>query len=85
VYVSEALDVVEDEPREGDQHKKDKGDGDKEHRGPVDVTEGQRVTRSYGYVHPHARTVVDERGYVVTALLLYEHGYDIVNCKTPPK
>ena len=34
--VAEALDVVEDEPSEGDDHEDDEGDGHEEHRRLVD-------------------------------------------------
>lgn len=37
VGVSEPLDVVEDEPGEGDDHQHDEGDGDEHHRRPADV------------------------------------------------
>ena len=49
VGIAEPLDVVEDQPGEGDDHEHDEGDGDEHHRGAAHVL--LKVPRSYGDVH----------------------------------
>ena len=57
--ISEALNIVEDEPGKGDDHEDDEGDGDKENGGFADTTVrrdigGLLLARCNGHHNTHA-------------------------------
>ncbi len=70
VGVSEALDVVEDEPGQRDDHEDDEGDGDEDHGGAADVF--LEVACSDGDVHGHGYVLL-QQGHDLTTLGLRNH------------
>lgn len=70
VSVAEPLDVVEDEPGEGDDHEDDKGDGDKHHRRPAHVL--LQVAGSYGDVHGDPDMTL-QQGQDLATFKLWDH------------
>ena len=76
VGVSEPLDVVEDEPGEGDDHQHDERDGHEHHRRPAHVL--LQVTRSYGDVHGY-RDVPLQQGGDLATFRLRDHDGDHVS------
>lgn len=77
VGVSEPLDVVEDEPGEGDDHQHDEGDGHKHHRRPADVL--LQVPRPDGDRHVDRHVALQQR-YDLAAFWLRDHDGDHLTC-----
>lgn len=75
VSVAEPLDIVEDEPGEGDDHKNDEGDGDKHYRRSAHIL--LQVAGSYGDVQ-RDHDVPLQQGQNLTTFRLWDHdGHDI--------
>lgn len=70
VSVAEPLDVVEDEPGEGDDHEDDEGDGDKHHRRPAHVL--LQVAGSDGDVHGDPDVTL-QQGQDLATFKLWDH------------
>lgn len=74
IGVAEPLDVVEDEPGEGDDHEDDEGDGDEHDRRPAHVL--LQVAGSDGDVQGD-HDVPLQQGHDLTTLRLWDHdGHD---------
>ena len=80
--VPEALDVVEDEPGERDDHEDDEGDGHKEHGGTVNVGEGVGVLTARGDHHHHTRPIVHQTRDVQPLRLADEDTHHALHCNT---
>lgn len=70
VSVAKPLDVVEDQPRERDDHQDDEGDGDEHHRGAAHVL--LQVPRADADVHGH-RYVLLQQGHDLTTFGFGDH------------
>lgn len=80
VGVAEPLDVVEDEPGEGDDHEDDEGDGDEHHRRPAHVL--LQVAGSDGDVQGD-HDVLLQQGHDLTTFGLRDHdGHDAARAFT---
>ncbi len=70
VGVAEALDVVEDQPGQRDDHQHDEGDGDEHHGGAADGF--LQVTCADGDVHGHGYVLL-QQGHDLTTSVLRNH------------
>lgn len=70
VGVAEALDVVEDQPGQGDDHQHDEGDGDEHHGGAADGF--LQVACADGDVHGHGYVLL-QQGHDLTTFGLRNH------------
>ncbi len=75
VGVSEALDVVEDEPGQRDDHEDDEGDGDEDHGGAADVF--LEVACSDGDVHVNVDIPLHQKNQITTLGLRNHDGHHI--------
>ena len=79
VRVAEPLDVVEDEPGEGDDHEDDEGDRDEEDGRLVDGRVGRGVRVADGDAHQDARPVVREPCDAHAVSPTDEHRHDVLH------
>lgn len=71
--VAEALDIVEDEPREADHHQHDERYGHEQHRCFIDVVVDVCEGTALDDADSHVGVVVDETGYFFTLPFVCEH------------
>lgn len=75
VCVSKPLDVVEDQPREGDDHQDDEGDGDEHDRSAAHVF--LQVAGSDGDVHRHGDVSFQQADDLLPFQLGDHYGHDV--------
>lgn len=75
ICVAESLDVIEDKPRQWDDHQHNEGDGDEHHRGPADVL--LQVACPNGYVHHHSNVPLQEANYLFSFGFRNHYCYNI--------
>ena len=77
ISVAEPLDVVEDEPGEGDDHEDDEGDGDKHYRCSAHVL--LQVACSYSDVQ-HDHNVLLQQDHYLSTFRLWDHDDHNIAC-----
>ncbi len=75
VGVSEALDVVKDEPGQRDDHEDDEGYGDEDHRGAADVF--LEVACADGDVHVNGDVPLHQKNQITTLGLGNHDGHHV--------
>lgn len=75
IRISEPLNVVEDQPCQGDDHQHNEGDGDKYHRGSANVL--LQVSGSNCYMHHHSNISLQQTHYLFPLWLRDHYCYNI--------
>lgn len=75
ICISESLDIIEDQPCQGDDHQHDEGDGDKHHWGTADVF--LQVACSNCYIHHHSNIPLQQTHYLFSFRLRNHYCYYI--------